>query len=297
MNRNNIVTVFAQGNQASRSQGAKYAGKEGIHIGGPFSHHAVAPNAPPQLMYGPYCYPEFKDVSYEWSWNPIHMMNKAVSFLRNQWYGIQQPHLWHTVWSEVNVAGAQDVTQYRTAVEQCIGEHPDKNIVLYGVSRGAATVLSSVAQMSSREQSRVSLVIVEAPFDSVENVTNRYTRAFLYWVTKYRSWRMSPAEAIDNWPLRVPVLFVAALDDHRVPCTQTLGLAKKLTMRGHRMVNVLCMEKGGHNGMVLQKEYKDFVEVMYDRYCQPIPRQVVETVTEGNRSSGRRRRARKQFKD
>ena len=271
MNRENIVTVFTQGNRASRSQGAKYAGKNGIAIGGPFPHRAIAPNAPFQLMYNPYCYDESDDISYEFSWNPIHLIDKAISRFRNWYNGVEQPYLWHTVWSKMSVGGAHDIELFKTAVDNCAAEMegPEKKMVLYGVSRGAATVFTSVTQMSEMQQAMISLVILEAPFDMIEHVTNPLTRMFLSTFTAYNPKQTSPFEVAKKWPKHIPIVFIVSASDKTVPYSQTFRLIYQLINNGHRKLKILLLEKGGHNDMAREPEYKEFIEKMYDKYCAP----------------------------
>ena len=273
-NADDIVTIFFQGIGAMRSQAVRYAGPYWVQVGGKHHYLTGMPltdlNAP-YLLYNIWQYDELEDVSYDNSCNPIHQVFKLRQMIIHLWYGIYAPYMAHPIISNVNVAGPRDVSQHQRAVNDCIQGNPFKRIVLFGTSRGASTTLISVATMSRAAQKEIKLVILEAPFDRIENVTWRVTRWILECFTAFRSSQLSPIEAVAWFPLDVPVAFITSAADIRVPSYTTMTLIRALEKRGHQHIHHLELTNASHSEMpvgdgVDQHKYKTFLEGLYDLY-------------------------------
>lgn len=276
----NVVTVFFQGNQASRVQATKYCGKEGLDIY--VSHgnieHVYNPDSP-RLLYNLFRYPELNDVAYGWSWNPWHWFFMVLHWLR-QWqfniYGTSCTP--HNKYSFMNVGGPEDVAQCVLAIKLCIAKHADKQIVLFGTSRGAATVLLALPRLSTEELSHIKLVIAEAPFASVSSVlyeTMPFAQttvplfiSLLEYFTQYRRDQHSPLEAVASkqFPLDMPLVFVTSDIDTTVPVANTKQLITVLQQRNHQALHHIPLKHSHHSWMSLHNEEdKTFYDVELHR--------------------------------
>ena len=268
-NADKFVTVYFQGTTSSRSYGALYAGRDGIHIDGEYPHHAYAPLAP-QYMYNPFSYKELRDVAYGPTWSPINWAFKLRSYMVKKIYGIEQHYHAFPVWSKMDIAGVTDVAQHQHAVRDCVSKmQPEQKLVLYGTSRGASTTIVSVATMPPELQAKISLVILEAPFDKIESVTYRYERWCLSTFALYDPKQMSPLDAVKFFPLSIPVGFITSNNDTKVPRCHTEKLINELRRRKHPHVYHLNLNDASHCGMPMssltdQWDYKTFVEELYD---------------------------------
>ncbi len=200
---------------------------------------------------------------------------KPVRSVINQTRGIEGavPHT--PVLSAWNLGGFSDVNQHLFWFRDLLANIPEsKKIVLFGCSRGASTTFIAVTQMTPEEQKRIALVILEAPFDSVNNVVHESSwvpalqMGLLNTFTSYNPNDMSPLMAADLWPMTVPMAFITSNADTRVPKSLTQNLINRLRERGHDKVHH-CELLTSHHAMfpvhnpVDQKHYFDFVVEMY----------------------------------
>lgn len=280
-----VVTVFFQGNQASRLQATKYAGKEGldIYVTNDNVEHVYNPSSP-QLLYNLFSYPELNDVRYGWSWNPYHWLFMLLHWIRQLQFNIYGsacvPHNLH---SRVNIAGSEDVAQCVLAIKACITKHAMKRIVLFGTSRGASTVLLALTRLSKEELSHIALVIAEAPFASVQSVlyatmplptkTVPFFTAALEYFTQYRATQRSPLQAVlsEDFPLDLPLVFVTSEVDTTVPVSETKQLLTVLQERKHTALHHIALKHSHHSWMSLHHEedvalYVKELHLLYRKY-------------------------------
>jgi len=277
---NEIVTLYFQGNSAARWQATKYAGSKGIKITSneQIIYTPVIPNSP-LLLHNIYDYPELDDVGYGWSWNPLHGLMLGVSFVQQKYFGIENAPLHHIYVTNLNLGGQNDVLQHQRALDDCIAKEilPNgKKLVLFGCSRGASTTFTSVATCAENLRNHIKLVILEAPFDTVDNVIDQSAwfpallKAALK-LTAYSDDQMSPLQAAQLFPLDVPVAFITSVVDARVPIQCTQNLINVLRERGHPNLHHLELRNSPHSSMSLadetdQKRYVEFVNSLYAKY-------------------------------
>ena len=274
-NKDDIVTVYFQGFLASRSQAASYAGPEGldVYISPDKKEHIYSPKSN-KILHNIYATKDLDDTSYESSLNPLHLVLKAKSFVSNTYYDVHGATLSHNYVTEDNVAGADDVKQNIEQIKKCIEEFPDKKIVLFGASRGAATMVTTLANLDENTISHIKLAIVEAPFDTVESVIEAssyipsLTMGLLRTCTKYKDEQQSPLDAVKNdaFPLDLPIAFVTSKTDNRVPNANTQKLIDVLEGKNHKKLHKLVLEDQHHSTMFRDPRYIDFVEELYNTY-------------------------------
>ena len=168
-----------------------------------------------------------------------------------------------------------------SAIEECIKLNPTKKIVLFGCSRGAATTVVTLSNLSKDALGHIKLVIVEAPFDSVESVVNEsswFPSPTLYFIenfTKYDKNQQSPLDSVssDKFPLDIPIAFVMSKVDTRVPIKNTQNLINVLKNKNHTKLHQLILENSHHALMHShnkedQNSYINFVNELYETYLR-----------------------------
>lgn len=275
--RENITTLFFQGNGGSRFQGLQYTGPEGLSvISDGVELHGKSPGAP-RMLHNLFTYEELDEVTYESSWNPMFLGMRVVTSLRNIWVASTAPPHYVNP-KDVSIGGDRDVAHFVTNCEKMIRSFPDKHSVVFGCSRGAATVIVGVASLTEKLQKGLSLVIAEAPFDSITSVMEEsawFPKTEIWglkYFTSYSDDQISPLEAIENFPLDVPIAFITSAQDKRVPPQCTNRLISALRKRGHKKVHHLHLEHSHHSVMSLQhpedvEKYYLFLDTLYDMYC------------------------------
>ena len=275
--RDKIHTIFYPGLGAPQQQAANYAGVKGVVTsegglticdGAPLILHNVRTCAePPEIHYDCSLYP---------SSVLFRAAQKAYHALLYQDYA---PRTYTIDYSKASVAGEGDVALHRTLVQQAVTDAPHKRLVLFGTSKGAATTLVSMADMPSELRAHIALVILEAPFDSVESlVPDTYgpwlgagVLQFLTSCTSFQRNQTTPLAAADAFPLDVPVAFVTSEIDKVVPEAHTQPLIAKLHERKHPHLHELRLKHSHHH--ILSRShpedtarYLNFVNNLYEQY-------------------------------
>lgn len=286
----NCVTVYFQGNQAARLQATKYCGKEGlnVYVSNGQTERVFNPDSP-RLLYNLFQYQELNDIEYGWSWNPCHWVFMFLHWVR-QWqfnvYGTACVP--HNKWGRMNIGGDEDVAQCLLAIKACIKANPTRPVILFGTSRGAATVIAALPHLTSEELGHITMVIAEAPFASVPSVlyetmpwASRTAPALLWlleYFTQYRAEQPSPLQAVarDNFPLTTPLVFVTSTVDRRVPLANTAQLMRVLEGRGHQALHHIALKRSHHSSMSLDNAedrqiYESELHALYRKYLpQPV---------------------------
>ncbi len=275
IDRESIVTIFGQGHTASRAQCAKYT-SHGIMVNNQLVHIPGAPD----LLFNPFVYPELDDVGYSPGLNIFLYVNHLFSWLKTFYFNSYGESTYHSHITEINIAGRDDIRQHQAAIRDCTRQNPGKNIVLYGVSRGASMTFLSIATLPEEERKNVKLIILEAPFDTVPSVLNYRLGSLLssWWLmwlesfTKYDPTYITPLDSAATFPLDIPVVFITSLEDKIVHHTLTQNLIDALRERCHPMIYHLMLNKSSHTAMSLEnvdegdQKYYRFIHDIYKKY-------------------------------
>lgn len=278
--RTNIVTFFFQGHVAARSQAALYTGPEGVNIiteHGLLHVHCIDS---PRLLHNVYTYHELDDIGYE-TYNPFKLGLKCITHLENKYKNIEGSPGHYVNITHWNVGGHDDVTFYIKYFREMLQNTPSqKKIVLFGCSRGAATTFIAVSMLTSEEQDRISLIILEAPFDSLPNVLNSWPKLkvlaplqlkLMSIIGSYHNHQLTPLDVVGDFPINIPVAFITSDQDKTVPKELTLHLVNILRDRGWNPVYHLELRESHHvlfpiNTPNDQQLYYEFLDSLYDKY-------------------------------
>ena len=275
-----LATFFYQGNGASRFQATQYAGANVPVTTTTKTCKRISSSHPsaPRLLHNIHIYPEIPEVGYGFSWNPIHWIMQLISLIHGLVRGIKTSHPHYINWWNMSVGGSPDVAHHQRYVKDFL-QDKSKSKVLFGCSRGAVTTLVSVAGLPPHQQQQIGLVIVEAPFDTVPSVLSHSAwippslqLLLLRTLGSYQDDQVSPLQAIEHFPLDVPIAFITSRTDARVPPKCTQCLIDRLRSRGHPNLHHLELKSSPHGTMSLdnaadQTAYLEFVENLYERYC------------------------------
>lgn len=271
----------------------------------------------PRLIHGVLPSPEVAEIRHH-GWyctlNPLHWALTVKELMTCWWFSVR-PFQWcYSEPGRTNTAGLRDQAAFTREVRRAVhhitrsadgqGEPAaddcddaaaggrtnkvrKKHLVLFGVSRGATTCFYSAMKLPEAEAQHVSLVLVEAPFDTMEHVIDAscWTPRLMRWFAhSFSDWRGTREErlAYDFDPLavhlRCPVAFVMSTKDRRVPaeCTQALidRVRRELVPHVIPAVEVLVLQHSRHPAMAVsnkedQDAYVAFVERLYEKYCTP----------------------------
>lgn len=163
--------------------------------------------------------------------------------------------------NQVSLCQKPEVCIFNDALKgACIQDN--QPIILCGVSRGAATVLTSKTY-DPQLHKKVAARIIEAPFSSFESLLKRHP---LYgwlpvWLTKKLFIKIAapkanvngimPIEAASQFPNdQTPTLIICSKTDEIVSWEESKDLAVALKKTGNKNVYLLVLEKGKHASLL-----------------------------------------------
>lgn len=185
---------------------------------------------------------------------------------------------------KANVAQRNDIKALRKEYCRHAAKYPDTDIVLYGYSRGAATIFNFITEY---ELVQVKAAVLEGCFDTIEHcikhflysdkerrAEKRLYKIFLHMMGSYTKSGPFPRDYADLIDDKIPVLFVTSLKDSIVPSQSSISLYKKLKKRGHANVHLLVLKNSGHSMYMLadaedKKNYESVVHAFYKHYNLP----------------------------
>lgn len=183
-----------------------------------------------------------------------------------------------------NIGQTKDINALHKQYKKHVKKHPNTDIVLYGDSRGAATIFNFIA-LHKPEQ--VKAAVLEGIFDTVPHCIKHFAYddktpqaeerlhqllSMMMW--KYRKDGINPQQCAEFITDDIPLLFVTSLKDGIVPPQGTIGLYKRLKERGFKNIHLLVLKKSFHPAYMIddpedQKVYESVVHAFYKQYNLP----------------------------
>jgi len=159
----------------------------------------------------------------------------------------------------------------------------DDDVVLVGVSRGAATAINFVAL---HDPKNVKALVLEAPFDHVDRVfdhawytrlmskilysgTNRRLQNLFAKISHYDLDGQQPINLVDKIRKDLPIIFICSESDNVIKYEASENLYKKLRSLGHKHVYLLKFKPGRHARLLWSKNgeiYQNVVHAFYKKY-------------------------------
>lgn len=186
--------------------------------------------------------------------------------------------------SRANIAQKNDIHALRTTYAEHIALYPDTDVVLYGDSRGAATIFNFIAVDNPKQ---VKAAVLEGIFDTMPHLMKhcifsdkgaasekRLNGTLSLVIRGYKKNALSPRDYAEMITDDIPILLVTSLKDWVVPPQCTMYLYNRLRERGHKNVHLLVLEHSSHPGYMLDDErdkerYETVVHAFYQHYGLP----------------------------
>jgi len=272
---------------SSRAQLAKYCGPEGVVVlpneSANVTFHAVCGIAP-RILHGMAALPEIREIEHRCTWNPLWWLLLVRSLVFRTYFEIPNLPIGFVNMFRTNLGGFHDQKRCRLDIQRAIKEHvasptsTTKHVVLFGCSRGATTTLYTALSLDAEVAKHVSLVIVEAPFDTLDNILEKSS-----WFPRLNKFLLRALGDVNgpeayvlptSTKLNCPIAFITSKADTRVPPSVTAALIADVQRRFPSLpVHQLELTKSRHSAMSIEyddeiQRYVDFVEGLYDTYCR-----------------------------
>lgn len=189
--------------------------------------------------------------------------------------------------TKINLAQEADIEALSLAYDMHVERFPDVPIVMYGVSRGAATTLRFMTTVYLTKKIKlVKAVVLEGCFDSIEHLLREkfaplvnaipgsfpfIKKMFSVVFPSHDFDGPSPIQNAANFPLDIPILFITSKEDHLVPAVCTKTLYNKLLETGHKDAYLVELEKSSHPRYCNEdkedvQKYQEAVMAFYEQY-------------------------------
>lgn len=279
-----MCVVFMPGLLGSNMVLARYTGGRPAWEGGPHHPHAASLIDPEDLFVDR----ELDEVVKDPGYNPIYVGQKLVSWVKMTWDGFQNHSGWGIRWDSINIAQDSDITAFHRRWQRALKKYPpEQRFILWGTSRGAATIFNALAldnKMATEnpeyvrqfDPKRIQMVLLEGCYDHVGLVNQQNSgclfaptvRSMLYWFTNHdMDCGLQPLDLAKFFPQDIVVAFVTSKADWIVPFERTSNLISALYSHGHFDVHCCCLVKSGHSSYSTHNEddkktYATFVQTL-----------------------------------
>lgn len=185
----------------------------------------------------------------------------------------------------VNMGQELDIYTLKNVYDQVVAAYPNNDIVLCGVSRGAVTILNTMAYY---KLPKVKALILECPFDSFNDVILQTMKRFylgnvpgaLYIGKKIVNVAFPlvdlegifPIQHLHLLPKEVPILLIHSQHDGVVPINCSRRIYQTLRLLGHEHTYFLELKTSSHARALCgheKKQYENVVHALYKKYNLP----------------------------
>ncbi len=175
-----------------------------------------------------------------------------------------------------SLAGEENVSRLVRDIQATIldAKSTDK-IILYGVSRGASSLIIAVTRLTEYERGRISLLVAEAPFDTVFNVVKsrwgwvvaHVAQLAMGCCTTDSPWSdETPIDAVSNFPHEVPLLIFSGARDQVCPIEAQRALVERVRECGHEKTTHVVLPNSTHVNMARGPDATLYWNAMQDAY-------------------------------
>lgn len=178
-----------------------------------------------------------------------------------------------------NIGQVADIAAVKAVFDTHAVKFKDSQIVLFGDSRGAASVFNFVAQYKPL----VAACICEGVFDSIPHLVkhnflwswkgNFFEELLIKTVSfcspQYNPSGPFPIDFADAFPRNIPLLLVTSVVDKIVPLECTVNLYRVLRELGHEKVHLLILPHSAHSSYMVGPDrdmYEGAVHAFYRTY-------------------------------
>ena len=182
---------------------------------------------------------------------------ELVTFNFNDAYSTNP--LWYS-----SIGQEMDIEQLKHVIDIC----KNKEIDLFGVSRGAATIANFTGLFHN---DNIKSVILESPFDDMQQVLDWKT-PLLRFLSHHDPSGIQPIKSADSTNKELPILIVCSKEDTVIPASSSIAYYKALRKINHDKVHILIVNKGEHAHISFGKDgelTRNVIHAFKRKYARP----------------------------
>jgi alpha-beta hydrolase superfamily lysophospholipase len=196
-------------------------------------------------------------------------------------------HFWRVNFTKTSLGQANEILAlykaYNSMLETLKTQNiTDPHIILFGLSRGASTVINFMGLFNPLN---VKALILESPFDTPQNlIKNLLAKANLDHIPglstiaynilsnifmQHNKYGLQPLDMATYIPKEMPILLICSKEDGTVPYASTVALYNRLIETGHKKAHLLVLNIGKHSKLISGPEgnkYQQVVHAFYKKY-------------------------------
>lgn len=160
------------------------------------------------------------------------------------------------------------------AYQEVQHKHPQANIVLIGISRGASAIINTLATYKELDITKLKAVILESPYMSVDSLLEHIAKSYLSYVPYatsmlhtlinvfplYNTHGLQTIDALPHFPQQVPVFIGYSMADKTVAPGDAQVAVKLLRAQGN-LVTEYAATHGRHSTLATQHDYCNAVRL------------------------------------
>jgi dienelactone hydrolase len=172
----------------------------------------------------------------------------------------------------INLGQENDCALFLSAYTQLRTKHPQASIVLVGLSRGAVTILNTVALHPEIDWSPVKAALLESPYAHVSAMAEQIASSYMFFVPfkqslmrkivnslpSYNPDGMQPIDMIEKMKPSFPIFIAYSEADKTVPAAGTQLIIEKLKSAGHTVTS--WSSKTGKHSMLGSNAAREFLK-------------------------------------
>lgn len=293
-NKNNASYIFVPGLTSYETQLARYlpefTGITGEKISCSNGIHSVGENAST-------C--KFSEIKLKntknYFKNPLDFITSFFIGLRDRKFPTQVKKDAHEIeytlnspainFFNINLGQNNDIEMLKNTYQQHLEKFPNQQVVLYGTSRGAATVFNFMAKYKPAE---VKAIVLEGIYDNVDHLLketcgyfNGIAHSFIRLFTAYEANGISPIKSIKDFSKNIPVLIISSKKDEMVPFPCAKNMYKQLKIAGYDNVHFLKLKNSNHDSYSChndedRKLYEEVIHAFYKHHKLPYDQELAE---------------------
>lgn len=177
-----------------------------------------------------------------------------------------------------------EIAILKNTINQIRQRYKNVRIIIYGVSRGASTIITTLATLNDQELNAIAAVILESPFDHIRSViASIFNKTFiLSYATglglkvmeriagKFDSQGISPLTSAAHIQRKdIPMLIVCSRQDLLVTWESSTHLYQQLVRDGHTEAHLLVLPEGRHGALCSNQAFCGVLHTFYQHYNLP----------------------------
>lgn len=180
----------------------------------------------------------------------------------------------------MNLGQENDCAIFISAYKQLVALHPTARIILVGISRGAVTILNSIALHPKIDWSPVQAALLESPYAHVTTIAEQIARSYMFFIPFHKTLMrklmnllpsynvdgIQPITTIQKMKTHFPIFIAYSEIDKTVPASSTQQLIEKLESL-NQAVTTWSSKTGKHSKLATNNAFASAAHAFIEKHA------------------------------